>query len=324
MLKLEAWQYFGSKFCKGKILPKLSAWRAKENNVINWLLPILFHIPEFFSTRKINLWHIIKGRCPYNVNIKSGLFDPPSPLWTNNRLTNEIFVSFVIPAETFPNFFSQNPTVWAPLDPSGPQASKWCILSRPGGHRVQWGHRGDAEVTLSFMFQSPTNRCLRTPLAPSNQYLTLWADSGSLGHWVSQGCAEVTWSFLFQSPTKWVSKDSPGSKQSGFDILSWLSTPGHRGCVEVTWPFQDTEGVWRSLGLFVSKPHNMGVYELPWPPNNQDLKFWADSGPLWHWGHQGFGEVTWSFLFQNPSIWVSTDSTGPKIRIWHFELTWDP
>ena len=33
---------------------------------------------------------------------------------------------------------------------------------------------------------------------------------------------------------------------------------------------------------------------------------------LGHWGHRGCAEVTFSFLFKTPTIWVFTDSPGPQ------------
>ena len=67
------------------------------------------------------------------------------------------------------------------------------------------------------------------------------------------------------------------------------------------------KGMQRSLCLFCSQPQQYGCQQTPLDTNSQDLPFWADSGPPGHWCHQGH-----FFLFQIPTIWVSTDSPGPK------------
>ena len=93
--------------------------------------------------------------------------------------------------------------------------------------------------------------------------------------------------------------------------LLW-STAIEMSHFELTWDPEDSKGVRRSLCHFCFKPLQYGCLWTPLATSNQDLTFWADSGPLGHWGHRGFAEVTWSFLFQTPTIWVSTDSPGSQ------------
>ena len=69
---------------------------------------------------------------------------------------------------------------------------------------------GTRRSLCHFCFKSLQYGCLWTPLDPSNQDLTFWADLGPQGHWGHRGYPEVTLSFLFQTLTIWVSMDSPG------------------------------------------------------------------------------------------------------------------
>ena len=50
---------------------------------------------------------------------------------------------------------------------------------------------------------------------------------------------------------------------------------------------------------------------IPLDPGNRNGTFWADPGPQGHWGPL-HAEVTLSFLFPTPTIWVSMDSPGPQ------------
>ena len=93
------------------------------------------------------------------------------------------------------------------------------------------GHRGCAEVTLSFLFQTPYNMG---------------------GHWGHRGCPVVLVPFLLQTPTIWVSMDSPGPQQSEFDILSRLRT------------LRTPRVCGGHFVYCVSNPNNVGVYRLPW------------------------------------------------------------
>ena len=68
-----------------------------------------------------------------------------------------------------------------PLDPSNQDLAFWVDSGQPG----LWGLRGLVEVTLLFLFQTPTIFSLDT----SDQDLTFWAESGQPGHWGLQGYA---------------------------------------------------------------------------------------------------------------------------------------
>ena len=64
--------------------------------------------------------------------------------------------------------------------------------------------------------------------------------------------------------------------------------------------------------IFFHKTLQYGHRWIPLDPRNQNGTFWADLGHQGHWGPRGYAEVTLSFLFQTPKIWVSTDSPGPQ------------
>ena len=69
---------------------------------------------------------------------------------------------------------------------------------------------------------------------------------------------------------------------------------------------EDTEGNRRSLCLFFPNPYNMGVYGLPWTPTSKIGQFELTQD------HLDTDATKVTFLFQIPTIWVSTDSPGPK------------
>ena len=102
--------------------------------------------------------------------------------------------------------------------------------------------------------------CLWTTMDTSNQDLTFlsWLRPAK-GFWGPfQIWREIQiCSTYSQIPVLWVSMDSPGHQQSGFDILSWLRTPRALRTPRVCGGH---------LVFFVSNPYNMGVYGLPWPP----------------------------------------------------------
>ena len=73
---------------------------------------------------------------------------------------------------------------------------------------------GNRRSLRPFCSQPLQYGCLWTPLDPSNQDLTFWANSRPPGH---RGYVEVILPFLFQTPTIWAT-DSPKTYQLGYDI----------------------------------------------------------------------------------------------------------
>ena len=152
-----------------------------------------------------------------------------------------------------PKILLQNPTIWVSTDSPGPQQPRFDILSWLWTPRTLRSPRVPGGP-FAICWKPLQYGCLRTPLDPSNQDLTFWADSGPRGHWGHQGCLEVLLQFLLETPTICVSTDSPGPQQLQFDILSWLRTtctlrtPGVRGGHFV---------------YLVPNPYNMGVYGHP-------------------------------------------------------------
>ena len=72
-------------------------------------------------------------------------------------------------------------------------------------------------------------------------------------------------------------------------------------------------GVYRPKGMqrshfvfFVRNPDNMGVNRLPWTPTVKICHFELTQD------HLDTDATKVTFLFQIPTIWVSTDSPGPK------------
>ena len=164
---------------------------------------------------------------------------------------------------------------------------------------------GNAEVTLSFLFATPT----------------IWVSTDSPGHQQSRfailSWLRTTWTlitprslFLFQIPTIWVSTDSPGPKQSRFGILSWLRTtwtlgtlrvsggyfaffvpnpynilPGHKiwsrfdilSWIRTTWTLRTPRVCIGHFVFFVPNPYNgCNCLWTPLNPSSQDSAFWAD------------------------------------------------
>ena len=77
---------------------------------------------------------------------------------------------------------------------------------------------------------------------------------------------------------------------------------------------QDPEGIEEPKGMqrslfFVPNPYTT-IWVSTDSPEQLDLAFWTDSRPPGHWCHRGYAEVTSSFLFATPTIWVSMDSPG--------------
>ena len=92
--------------------------------------------------------------------------------------------------------FSQNPSIWVPLDFSRPRKSKWEILSWPGTPRTLrtltcGGH---------FVFFVPNPYNMGVYGLPGTPTVKIWhldrADSGPPGHWWHRGYAEVPLFFV--------------------------------------------------------------------------------------------------------------------------------
>ena len=74
----------------------------------------------------------------------------------------------------------------------------------------------------------------------------------------------------------------------------------------------------RSLSFFVHQQY--GCQGTPLDPSKQDLTFWADPGPLGHWGMWPVGQVTFAHPLSLCHLGFQTPNGLPRtpiIRIWH-------
>ena len=156
--------------------------------------------------------------------------------------------------------FLQYGCLRTPLDPSNQDLAFWVDSGQPG----HWGLRGLVEVTLLFLFQTPTIFSLDT----SDQDLTFWVESGQPGHWGLRGYAEVTSSFF-----------APNPYNMGVYRLHWSQAIKiwHFELYQDNLDTEDSKGMQRSLCLFVPNPYNgCNCLWTPLYPSSQDSAFWAD------------------------------------------------
>ena len=99
------------------------------------------------------------------------------------------------------------------------------VIRTPGTKFWPQGSFGPKFKNLYFSHKTPQYGCLWTPLDLSSHNLTFLSSLGP------QGYERAFWrqiqksALLSQNPTIWVSVDSPGPRQSQFDIfeLTWTS-----------------------------------------------------------------------------------------------------